>query len=775
MKYFELLRRSISNFKIGLFEKYFISFCIIIILPIIIVTTIIYTYSVNLIETEVNASNRRILNNISGLTDDRIREVRETLIYLSSNTSLEKLIFNSSFNYDRFAVEYMDVRSELSKLLISRDYVRNVYLYIKEKDSILSSEGMYYFDDFFMNENHYDNVSVDDIKKLLSSDENFSILQTMKINGMNVVSAMARVPYHTEKYGTLVINIDAEKLFVNIKNNTDTKTEVLVLNENNKVMTHTGNSFLSIDNLEEIINATSTDNEDGLVINAGGIPTYLTWTVSSANRWKYIVLIPYRELISKSVFIRNLSLAACFFFLLIGIIISFIMSKKIYNPIKSIIENLKKHYNNTQKDVFTEKLNEFKIINNTIESVFAENTQLLSAFRQNRERMTEWFLYHLLKEGSIEFSEEYRRDFEELEQILKENTIIPVLVSLHYFYSIRRNLMEKEIKMLHSEIKLALEGLAVTGNHGWLIELDKNKLCIISVFPENSASHINELNNEILKEMEKYAQFLDYTIVDGECIQSYYDLNQCYLRMLDAFNNRLFCKKHQVLYLSEPEAEEGCKQPVAFTQEKQLKNALSNGDYRYSESIIKGVIQKLIDAGVMHSSAKIVLMEILNTALHTISDSGCNYQDVFDNYFLLYGQLDECSIKEEYEEFFEKVFLSITQYFAGRKNFDENEVIKKLLDFIEKNYSSQISLSLAAQQMGMSMGYFSKYFKDRVGVNFVDYLNKVRLDKAKELLCNKKIKIGEIAEKVGYLSSNTFNVVFKKYEGVSPGTYRNHQ
>jgi YesN/AraC family two-component response regulator len=77
-----------------------------------------------------------------------------------------------------------------------------------------------------------------------------------------------------------------------------------------------------------------------------------------------------------------------------------------------------------------------------------------------------------------------------------------------------------------------------------------------------------------------------------------------------------------------------------------------------------------------------------------------------------------------------------------------------------------------AEIVETSPKYFSSYFKKTFGVNYVEYLNKVRLSHAKELLKDRSLTIGEIGEKTGYLNSSTFTTTFKKYYGISPSEYR---
>lgn len=101
---------------------------------------------------------------------------------------------------------------------------------------------------------------------------------------------------------------------------------------------------------------------------------------------------------------------------------------------------------------------------------------------------------------------------------------------------------------------------------------------------------------------------------------------------------------------------------------------------------------------------------------------------------------------------------------------DENEAIReKIKTYIDNNYHLDFSLDNLADYLGLSFKYTSILFKKVMGDNFKNYINMYRIEKAKEILREKKdVKIKDLAEKLGYNSSNTFIRIFKKYEGISP-------
>jgi two-component system response regulator YesN len=99
-------------------------------------------------------------------------------------------------------------------------------------------------------------------------------------------------------------------------------------------------------------------------------------------------------------------------------------------------------------------------------------------------------------------------------------------------------------------------------------------------------------------------------------------------------------------------------------------------------------------------------------------------------------------------------------------------LIDRASKFIEANFSQDLTLEEVAQQVYLSPCYFSRLFKQIKGLNFIDYLTRVRLQAARELLLSTNLSVAEIAARVGYHDARYFGQVFKKQEGYTPGVFR---
>jgi AraC-like DNA-binding protein len=102
----------------------------------------------------------------------------------------------------------------------------------------------------------------------------------------------------------------------------------------------------------------------------------------------------------------------------------------------------------------------------------------------------------------------------------------------------------------------------------------------------------------------------------------------------------------------------------------------------------------------------------------------------------------------------------------------EPPVITKAKEYIQEHQAERLPLKQVAKAVNTSAFYFCKLFKKITGINFTDYLSRIRIEKSKNLLLNPNLRVSEIAFEVGFQSLTHFNRVFKRILGQSPTEYR---
>ncbi|MCY9670142.1 response regulator [Paenibacillus alginolyticus] len=155
------------------------------------------------------------------------------------------------------------------------------------------------------------------------------------------------------------------------------------------------------------------------------------------------------------------------------------------------------------------------------------------------------------------------------------------------------------------------------------------------------------------------------------------------------------------------------------------------------------------------------------------------YKDFeFAQQALIYGVKNYIVKPTKYDELM-NVFLSIKEELNQEKKTDaaqeggvSDKVISVIKNYVKERYRDA-ALDGAADLVHMSPYYISKYFKQKTGENFSDYVISVKMEKAAQFLKEIDYKTYEISEMIGYSNPKNFTRTFKKYFGKSPREFRN--
>lgn len=110
--------------------------------------------------------------------------------------------------------------------------------------------------------------------------------------------------------------------------------------------------------------------------------------------------------------------------------------------------------------------------------------------------------------------------------------------------------------------------------------------------------------------------------------------------------------------------------------------------------------------------------------------------------------------------------------FCDNKNSIDNMTFSKVLLYISENYKNDITLKDIAHKFGISNCHLSRLFSENLNCGFCDYIHELRINYAKMLLRESEIAIGDVSFECGFSTQRSFNRVFKKLTGVTPGEYR---
>lgn len=201
-----------------------------------------------------------------------------------------------------------------------------------------------------------------------------------------------------------------------------------------------------------------------------------------------------------------------------------------------------------------------------------------------------------------------------------------------------------------------------------------------------------------------------------------------------------------------------------------LSNCLMTGRTEEAAEIVDEMITENASMHVHHHQLIHVARTMLYIMLNQPDIPDDSREDLFRLEKEVLGRLEKAYTHQEVREALTEGLRRI----SAMRNYDSKSKLNPafISQYIELHYMENLYLDHMAEVLDTSSKYFSNYFKKTFGVNYVEYLNKVRLSHAREYLKNTDLSIAEIGEKTGFSNSSTFTTTFKKYCGVSPSEYR---
>ena len=221
--------------------------------------------------------------------------------------------------------------------------------------------------------------------------------------------------------------------------------------------------------------------------------------------------------------------------------------------------------------------------------------------------------------------------------------------------------------------------------------------------------------------------------------------------------------------------------PINSDQVEQLRldhnsigNYLKFGSLQNFDTFFEGTLLSISEIAVRSKMMKQYLfIDIILTAVQFMSDLNGEIEQLeadiqgIDELLARITNLDK--IKGELRRIFEMAI----NFRNSRMNPESTLIIQQAQAYLESNFSdSDLQMSKVAQKYNLSTGHFSTSFHHEVGETFRDYLSRLRINRAKELLRTTNLKVAEVAYQSGFSDSHYFSTVFKKKTGLTPRQFR---
>lgn len=206
--------------------------------------------------------------------------------------------------------------------------------------------------------------------------------------------------------------------------------------------------------------------------------------------------------------------------------------------------------------------------------------------------------------------------------------------------------------------------------------------------------------------------------------------------------------------------------------ETELIKALKRGDSETSVKTLNTIWNQFNIINYSIDFKKRWSLELIATITRVLIDIGEN-ADVLFKETDPWKQICDKSTDDKLYNWIKSIIEVVCEYISISKNSKNRKLIDLAIQMIEENYSDlHISLNSIADKLYISPNYLSTLFKSEIGITFSEYLTSYRIEKAKTLLKDVKVKIYEVAEAVGYNDQHYFTKVFKNFTGMTPKEFK---
>lgn len=547
---------------------------------------------------------------------------------------------------------------------------------------------------------------------------------------------------------------------------------VFVLAENNNVIMSTESVPFP-----ENLNFNNISSPDGTIYSRiNGKKYVVSYITSNETKWKYVAIIPREIFFGKIQYIRNISYLCILLSIIIGIMLIKIFLKKHYSSVSTLISLLRDEIELPSDG----SINEYTFIQTAIKKTLDDKNDISKLLDTQKNILKLNFLETLIK-GNF-----------------KED--LSVFDSLRTF---KINFTRSSFQVLLFDIEISDETLRdACGTHANqdndlhfifsnIIEELLSKFCTCSVVyvdnvlgclinadlsQENSNENLLNAISTAREFINKYFK-LDFSVAISSFHGDVKEIPLCYQEALYVMNYKKTLGIEECIFYETIRTSMNSAYYYPIDIEQQLINFIKSGSYNEAKVIFDKLFEENFNNRKLSAElTQCLMLNMINTMIRVINDL-TNINKCDKDYIKTINPIRRLlpfrtveQLRHQIDEFLK----DICEHIVASNKDNSNWILNDVVPYINNNYNDiNLSISTLADKFNINPIYLSKAFKNQVGEGLLDYINTVRINTSKALLAeNYEITLEQVALKSGYSNVRTFIRYFKKFEGITPGKFK---
>lgn len=755
-------------------------------LPTVFIGLVSYYLLSQDMEKKVNEGNMQLLLQTQMRVEQTLKSLEMSATQLA-NSWLVQTAMNGSLTGEDF-VQVRELTNELTNLQ-STSVIKQAYLVNLEQDWIVNLGVMKKLSEtdskseFLQYAAHPASMFWSTEKGTASSgpsDEEAYAKQpkTGKNQALGTVSLVEKIPLlprTSTPRGLLIIQIAAEDLqTILMPNSSAGSKEHYILDASGQAFVSSSAQSGAYDEINRSIldQVRGTTPKQGF-LNASlqGKEVAVLYRSSGYNGWTYVSVVSIAEITKDTKNIAVLTVAACAFIFIIVLIIGYYGSRRMYSPIRSLLELTQRiepesSYEGPTKD-------ELQYIKDSIETLAVSRSRLEQQMQGQSGHLKEFFVLKLFT-GQI--SDDDFLYHSKLYGFPSEWKRLGVL-TLQIDNLQDTRYQEQDRELLLFAINNMVGELLPAGKRFSPILLGGSQVTLLTVGsddPEQVKASMYQTAELIKAKVEQYLQ-LQVSIGISRAFDQLSGTVQAYGESMAALKCRINLGPDIIAHYEDIEHNHEVESAVYShlkLMEDQLIQALKEMKLEKAVDIFNQYLSSVLNHDGFMTEHPILLIQLMSRILHIVQDQGVSTRTILDGEGAV-ERLLKLQTREEIALWFQsRLFAPTITMLSEKADTQYVNIADRIVKMIHDLYDGEITLESCAAALNFHPVYLSRVFKKEMGISFSDYLSEYRMNMAKMMLETTTLKISEIGEKLQYKNISAFIRTFRKTFGTTPGQYR---
>ncbi|WP_339206937.1 AraC family transcriptional regulator [Paenibacillus sp. FSL K6-3182] len=759
--------------KRKVYKFWLYSYLFVLFIPILI-TLIVLLQSQEMLVKEVRRANDTLLDQVRQLVDNQITDIRRLGTQLSFDPKVMTYLNRETLDTAEARFGTMEMISSLQSYTIANGNITDAYIYLKNKEYGITTTTFMPADDLYSVLHKASGKSFAEWTEWLRA-SHAGLFVTLNEGAKQTENSLVYVqslPIQEIKAApaTLVVLLNQDRLKQAIsKVGLATESSVYILDREGHPIMITGPQT----GLAELPIPKMSNQRGFLTELVDGNDAAISYVKSDTTNWTYISVLPEQVYSAKVKLLKNLIYIAMLLCIGLGGLSAFWLTRRNYAP----IQNMMNFVSTKVKTNMMNMPNEFAVLQSFMTDSAAIQDEASRKLLEQHQVLRNQFLARLLK-GRVDMSSALPQAIESFDFRFETDRFAVLLLQIEdyerLFQANQEMDAERKLQFVYLIVTNIFEELLSAGHRTYFTEVDGMIACVVNVLGKEK-----EAKKELLKvanDAKRFIQdkfFVRFSVGVSDIHTFWSTLPKCYEEAVESLEYKLVLGSNQII------SYESIKRPkndlyYPLDTERQLINLMAAGNYDEAAAVLQRILITNFSEGTLSiQMGKLLMFELVGTMLKAVEQLQLSTKEIMVEKTDLIKQITECETFAEMEEEILDFLKKACDYLQQKKKSHNTDLKSQVVEHVLHNLNDMnISLTSISLAFDINPTYLSRFFKEQTGENLVDFVNKRRVDKVKSLLAETNHAIQDIAEQCGFASSQSLLRVFKKYEGITPGQYR---